>query len=319
MGQVIHARPSQTDECAVELCLLGTQPQRSRALPLPLLSPVRRSSPSVAHLRHGRYPPHSHSSRQTGASGTLARGRRCPPGVSLCSVTRTAGSRTTFRRTSMRPIWRNTLGVATVAIVAATAAAPTSAFGQGLRCRTPPHRRIVGRPGGERRAQDRHPHHRRQGPGHGAQAPTRRSSRCSRARTARCRPSRPDGSARTSTSTPPMPSDALASGRVDEELFNVTGLVAHGLRRREHRHRAGHRALHHRPQPGAFRTGHAQGRREGADAALDRRHRAQGRQGPGRDFFADVDRPLHRGRGQDREDLARRARPTPASTSRPSR
>ena len=59
----------------------------------------------------------------------------------------------------MRPIWRNTLGAATVAIVAATAAAPTSAFGQDSGA-TP--RPIVGSSaaqGGERRPQDRHPHH----------------------------------------------------------------------------------------------------------------------------------------------------------------
>ena len=206
----------------------------------------------------------------------------------------------------MRPIWRNTLGVATVAIVAATdRGRPDLGLRPGLRCRTPPHRRIVGGPGVERLAQDRHPDHRRQGPRHwrrhqlaGRHGPPARG---------RLGAERRDPTGRQGRLRLPR----RRRGRTVLRHGGRGALQRHrpgrdGLRRREHRHRSGHRALHHGPQPGAFSTHHAQGRGKGPDPALDRRHRAEGRQGPGERLLRRRDRPLHRGRGQDREDLARR-------------
>ncbi len=127
----------------------------------------------------------------------------------------------------MRPIWRNTLGVATVAIVAATAAAPTSAFGQDSGA-TP--RPIVGSSAAQ--AANGAPKtvtlitgDKVLVTGAGTNAPI-----------VTVLP-REDGSVPSVETRrvgkdvyvyPADAADALASGKVDEELFNVTGLVAMG-------------------------------------------------------------------------------------------
>ncbi len=127
----------------------------------------------------------------------------------------------------MRPIWRNTLGAATVAIVAATAAAPTSAFGQDSGA---PPRPIVGSSAAQ--AANGAPKtvtlitgDKVLVTGAGTNSPI-----------ATVLP-REDGTVPSAETRrvgkdvyvyPADAADALASGKVDEELFNVTGLVAMG-------------------------------------------------------------------------------------------
>ena len=127
----------------------------------------------------------------------------------------------------MRPIWRNTLGVATVAIVAATAAAPTSAFGQGSGA-TP--RPIVGSSAAQAASGAPKTVTLVTGDkvlvtGAGTSSPV-----------VTVLP-REDGSVPSVETRrvgkdvyvyPADAADALSSGKVDEELFNVTGLVAMG-------------------------------------------------------------------------------------------
>ena len=128
----------------------------------------------------------------------------------------------------MRLTWRTSLGAATVAVLAATAAAPTSAFGQGADTARRP---LVGS----------------QGPVHGSGASATvtlvtgdkvlLTGAGSSAPTVTVLP-RPDGSVpvtetrRAGADVYVYPADAagaLADGRVDEELFNVTALVAMGF------------------------------------------------------------------------------------------
>ena len=197
----------------------------------------------------------------------------------------------------MRPIWRHTLGVATVAIVAATAAAPTSAFGQDSGAapapssdrQLPKRRTAPPRPSPSSRAT------KSTSPG---RAPARRSSRSSRARTARCRPSRPAG--RQGRLRLPR----RCRGRAVLRQGGRGALQRHrprrdGLRRCEHRHRAGHRPLHHRPQQGPLRTGHPQERREGRRLLSIDGIALKADKAKAADFFADAT-PRPR-RVQDRE------------------
>ena len=127
----------------------------------------------------------------------------------------------------MRPIWRNTLGVATVAIVAATAAAPTSAFGLGSGAAPRP---IVGSSAAQ--ASNGSPKtvtlitgDKVLVTGAGTSSPV-----------VTVLP-REDGSVPSVETRrvgkdvyvyPADAADALSSDTVDEELFNVTGLVAMG-------------------------------------------------------------------------------------------
>ena len=228
MGQVIDAGPTQPDERAVELRLLGARDPTLRALPPWLLSVAPSLHPggwrtcAMAHIRRT-----SHSSGQTGPPALWLATPESTPASPSCSVTRTAGSRTTSRRTSMRPIWRNTLGVATVAIVAATAAAPTSAFGQDSGA-TP--RPIVGSSAAQAATGSPKTVTLITGDkvlvtGAGTNAPI-----------VTVLP-REDGSVPSVETRrvgkdvyvyPADAADALSSGKVDEELFNVTGLVAMG-------------------------------------------------------------------------------------------
>ena len=129
----------------------------------------------------------------------------------------------------MRPIWRNTLGVATVAIVAATAsaAAPTSAFGLDSGAKPRP---IVGSSAAQAATGSPKTVTLITGDkvlvsGAGTSAPV-----------VTVLP-REDGSVPTVETRrvgkdvyvyPADAADALSSGTVDEELFNVTGLVAMG-------------------------------------------------------------------------------------------
>ena len=128
----------------------------------------------------------------------------------------------------MRPTWRTSLGTATVAVLAATAAAPISAFGQGPDTpRTP----IVGSQGSA--------------PGTGVSSTVTLvtgdrvllTGAGTKAPAVTVLP-RADGSVpvtetrRVGTDLYVYPADAaaaLADGRVDEELFNVTALVAMGF------------------------------------------------------------------------------------------
>ena len=127
----------------------------------------------------------------------------------------------------MRPIWRHTLGVATVAIVAATAAAPTSAFGQDSGAAPRP---IVGSSAAQ--AANGAPKtvtlitgDKVHVTGAGTSSPV-----------VTVLP-REDGSVPSVETRrvgkdvyvyPVDAVDALSSGKVDEELFNVTALVAMG-------------------------------------------------------------------------------------------
>ena len=127
----------------------------------------------------------------------------------------------------MRPIWRHTLGVATVAIVAATAAAPTSAFGQDSGA---PPRPIVGSSAAQAASGAPKTVTLITGDkvlvtGAGTSSPV-----------VTVLP-REDGSVPSVETRrvgkdvyvyPADASDALSSGKLDEELFNVTGLVAMG-------------------------------------------------------------------------------------------
>ncbi|HEU5240380.1 MAG TPA: S8 family serine peptidase, partial [Ornithinibacter sp.] len=127
----------------------------------------------------------------------------------------------------MRPTWRTSLGAATVAVLAATAAVPTSAFGQGA---DPSPRPIVGSRGSV--------------PASGSSATVTLvtgdkvlvTGAGSSAPSVMVLP-RADGSVpvtetrRVGTDVYVYPADAaaaLADGVVDEELFNVTALVAMG-------------------------------------------------------------------------------------------
>ncbi|KRF35555.1 peptidase [Terrabacter sp. Soil810] len=127
----------------------------------------------------------------------------------------------------MRPIWRHTLGVATVAIVAATAAAPTSAFGQDSGA-TP--RPIVGSSAAQAASHAPKTVTLITGDkvlvtGAGTNAPIvtvlpREDGTVPSVETRRV--------GKDVYVYPADAVDALASGKVDEELFNVTGLVAMG-------------------------------------------------------------------------------------------
>ena len=126
----------------------------------------------------------------------------------------------------MRPIWRHTLGVATVAIVAATAAAPTSAFGQDSGAAPRP---IVGSSLPKRRTAPPRP-----SPSSPATSPRHRGGHRLAGRhraPARGRLGAVRRDPRVGKDVyvyPADAADALSSGKVDEELFNVTGLVAMG-------------------------------------------------------------------------------------------
>ena len=127
----------------------------------------------------------------------------------------------------MRPIWRNTLGVATVAIVAATAAAPTSAFGQGSGA---PPRPIVGSRAAQATSDAPKTVTLITGDkvlvtGAGTNAPIvtvlpREDGTVPSVETRRV--------GKDVYVYPADAVDALSSDKVDEELFNVTGLVAMG-------------------------------------------------------------------------------------------
>ena len=180
----------------------------------------------------------------------------------------------------MRPIWRHTLGVATVAIVAATAAARPRPSAR-TQVPHPPHRRIVSCPSGERRPQDRHPHHRRQSPRHRGRA------RGSPVVTVL---PREDGSV-PSVETRQVGKDVYVypvrcRGRAvlrqgGRGAFNVTALVAMGY---------DDASTDTVPVIARYTTDLSRARSAPVtpksaakgQTALDRRHRAQGRQGPGR-------------------------------------
>ena len=127
----------------------------------------------------------------------------------------------------MRPIWRHTLGVATVAIVAATAAAPTSAFGQDSGA-TP--RPIVGSSAAQAASDAPKTVTLITGDkvlvtGAGTNAPIvtvlpREDGTVPSVETRRV--------GKDLYVYPADAVDALAAGKVDEELFNVTGLVRQG-------------------------------------------------------------------------------------------
>ena len=191
----------------------------------------------------------------------------------------------------MRPIWRNTLGVATVAIVAATAAAPTSAFGLDSGA-TP--RPIVGSSAGQ--AANGSPKtvtlitgDKVLVSGAGTNAPV-----------VTVLP-REDGSVPTVETRrvgkdvyvyPADAADALPSGKVDEELFNVTGLVAMGYDDAQHRHAS-------RSSRATRRTSAGRGRRPPRRRARPRARRCTR-------STASRSRPTRPGRR-----LLRRRRPTP--------
>ncbi len=84
MGQVVDARPAQTDQSCGRASPLRDSVPTLRALPPPLLSPALSLRPAgwrtcaMAGIRRT-----SHSSRQTGASGTLARDAGVHSRVSL--------------------------------------------------------------------------------------------------------------------------------------------------------------------------------------------------------------------------------------------
>ena len=127
----------------------------------------------------------------------------------------------------MRPTWRNTLGVATVAIVAATSVAPTSAFGQDSGAKPRP---IVGSSAAQ--AANGSPKtvtlitgDKVLVTGAGTNAPIvtvlpREDGTVPSVETRRV--------GKDVYVYPADAADALSSGKVDEELFNVTGLVAMG-------------------------------------------------------------------------------------------
>ena len=169
--------------------------------------------------------------------------------------------------------------------------------------RRPSHRRLDGRQGGDRLPQDRHPvtGDKVLVPGAGTVSP---SSPCCHARTARRPPSRPGASARTSTSTPPRPPTRSPPARSTRSCSTSPAWSSWATTTPAPTPCRSSRATR-TTSAGPVRADHAQGRREGADPALDRRCRAQGRQDPGRRLLRRGDRPLHRGRREDREDLAR--------------